>query len=432
MDSRNRRSNRPPAESERSDGAATAAAIKPAASGDFESRLALLLSQSTSGAFQAGRISIVGVERAKERFGTAWERLASRADRIARNAIERYLLPGDIYTVWHDMSYLIVFPSLEPDRARMKCLLIADEVMKALFGDEGSDVISVDSAVAPLVGGAGGGPAEDGVKSASAPTQKAAPAKYRFAYRPMWDTTLSVLSAYFCVPMLPGAGTGAAFVDAGLALGGDPEALAHLDFALQERVLGDLQQMHSEHCRVLIVLCVHFETLAAAAQRRRYVEALARSVAPDAAKLLVIEIVDVPDGVPPSRIFDLAAALRPHCRSVSARLRVECAALNGFNSAHIYAVGCDIGASQAPELTVMQQLARFSRAAEKAGLASFVHGLRSVSLTGAAVGAGFRYIDGEGVHKLVDRPERVTSFNLSDIYRPMLGAAAPADGGERS
>ncbi len=425
--------------------AAPAAAIRPATSGDFESRLALLLSQSTSGAFQAGRISIVGAERAQERFGTSWERLASRADRIARNAIERYLLPGDIYTVWRDMSYLIVFASLEPDRARMKCLLIADEVMKSLFGDEGSDVISVAGAVAPLVGGSGdaatlldklfatasdeaGSPSEDEVKLVPASARKSASEKFQFGYRPMWDTTLSVLSAYLCVPMLPGTDATAAFVDAGLAVGSDPEALAQLDFALQERVLADLSVMHSEHCRVLIVLCVHFETLAAAAQRRRYVEALARSVTAEAAKLLVIEIVDVPDGVHrhPTSSISRRRSGRIAVAVVSARLRVECATLNGgFSGARIHAVGCDIGVSQAPELTIMQQLARFSRAAEKAGLASFVHGLRSVSLSGAAVGAGFRYIDGEGVAKLVDRPERVTSFNLSDIYRPILGAERP-------
>jgi hypothetical protein len=54
--------------------------------------------------------------------------------------------------------------------------------------------------------------------------------------------------------------------------------------------------------------------------------------------------------------------------------------------------------------------------AEKAGVACFVHGLRSISLTGAE----FRYIDGEGVAKLVQRPERVTHFNLGDVYRPIF------------
>jgi hypothetical protein len=455
MDTRNRRLERPRAEIERTDGTAPTGPVKPAASGDFESHLAHLISQSKFGAYQAGRISIIGLEGARERFGTAWERLASRADRIARNAIERYLLPGDIYTARRDNSYLIVFASLELDRARMKCLLIADEVMKALFGEEGSDVISVDSAVASLDRGAGEAtlplldklfkttPAPDGDRHANAeanpaptspmPPRKTTSSEIQFAYRPMWDTALNVLSAYHCVPQLPRIDAGSAIAETGLALGNNAEALALADLAMQERVLGDLSLMYSERCRVLIVLCVHFETLAAAACRRRYVEALARSITTADAKLLVIEIVGVPDGVLPSRIFDFAAALRPYCRSVSACLRIECADVSSLKGPNIHAIGCDIGKSQMPELTVMQQLARFSRAAEKAGLASFVHGLRSVSLTGAAVGAGFRYIDGEGVSKLVDRPERVSSFSLSDIYRPILGVEAPpfAERGER-
>ncbi len=426
---------------EREAPAPVAAPPVPAAAGEFELRLTLLMGQGSSGALQAGRISIIGLDRAREKFGDAWERLAGRVDRIARNAIERYLLPGDIYTVWRETSYLVVFASLDLERARMKCLLIADEVMKALFGEGGSDVISVDSAVARVAANAlsptdlidqlfapvagtipAAGPSET-VKPTTVPAQRDWPGEVYFAYRPMWDTTLGALSAYLCVPMLRRVDNRAPLADMAAAHGRSPEVLAQLDFDLQEHVCSTLMRMQSEGCRVLIVLGVHFETLAAAARRRRYVDALAQAVSADLAKLLVIEIVDVPDGVPPSRIFDIVSALRSHCRGVSARVRIENTDLGAFAGAHVHAVGCDIGANRASELTLMQLLGRFSRAAEKVGVASFVHGLRSISLTGAAVGAGYRYIDGEGVAKLVQRPEPVTLFNLGDVYRPILDAA---------
>jgi hypothetical protein len=426
--------------------APAAAPAPPVVSGDFEARLALLKGQGSAGAVPAGRISIIGLDRAREKFGNSWERLAGRVDRIARNAIERYLLPGDIYTVWRETSYLIVFASLELDRANMKCLLIADEVMKALFGEGGNDLISVDSAVTRIE--AGGlmqallddqlfppdGKAKPSVPApAPEPMKPAAPLSHRdlpgdlsFAYRPIWDTTLGALSAYLCVPMLR-SGDAPTHIDAVSALGGSPDAVAELDFAVQEHVCGTLQRMQSEGCRVLVILAVHFDTLAAAARRRRYLEALTRSVSAELAKLLVIEIIDVPVGVPPSRMFDIAGALRRLCRGVAARARIECADFAAFAGAHVHAVGCDIGASHAAELTLMQLLGRFSRAAEKAGVACFVHGLRSISLTGAAVGAGFRYIDGEGVAKLVQRPEPVTHFNLDNIYRPILDTVQNPD-----
>jgi hypothetical protein len=414
--------------------------------GEFDGRLAALMGQGSASVLQAGRISVIGLDRAREKFGDSWERLCSRVDRIARNAIERYLLPGDIYTVWQETSYLIVFASLDLERARMKCLLIADEVMKALFGEAGSDIVSVSSAVTRVEPSADGSaqslleqfsaPEAPAVAKASDPATpmpvaagasvKAGLEGVHFAYRPMWDTTMGVLSAYFCVPIVRPPDGHVPLAEAA-AHSSAWQDLAHLDFAVQEHVQATLLRMQAEGWRALIVLAVHFDTLAAAARRRRYIETLAKSISGEMAKLLVIEIVDVPDGAPPSRVYDLAAALRPYCRGVSARVRIECTDLGAFTGAHVHAVGCDVGALQGSELNVMQLLGRFSRAAEKAGVASFVHGLRSVSLTGAAVGAGFRYIDGEGVAKLVQYPERVSYFNLGNVYRSLLESPAGSD-----
>jgi hypothetical protein len=281
----------------------------------------------------------------------------------------------------------------------------------------------VDQLFTPTAAADAGVRALETVKPPAAASQKDKPGELHFAYRPMWDTTLGALSAYLCVPLSRSADASAALNDVTTSGGGTAEALVQHDFDMQAHVCGILRRMQSEGCRVLIVLGVHFETLAAAARRRRYVETLAQSISAELARLLVIEIVDVPDGVPPSRIFDIVSALRSHCRGVSARVRIENADLGAFAGAHVHAVGCDIGSNRASELVLMQQLSRFSRAAEKVGVASFVHGLRSISLTGAAVGAGYRYIDGEGVAKLVQRPERVTLFNLGDLYRPILDAA---------
>jgi len=418
------------------------AVAEPDSSADFERQFTQLAKGASSDPFQAGRISIIGLDRAREKFGASWERLSGRIERIARNAIERYLLPGDIYTVWQETSYLIVFASLDLERARMKCMLIADEMMKALFGEAGSDIVMIDSAVTRVESGGDRSPRSiidqlspphetpgkeattaGETKPATVASSKAARA-LQFAYRPIWDTTLGALSAYLCMPVQHGVEVRTSFA-AGAATSAEA---AQLDFALQEHVVATLTRMLEQGCRALIVPSVHFETLAAGPSRRRYVETLTKSITSEMARLLVIEIVDVPDGVPPSRIHDLAVALRPYCRGVSARARIECADFAAFTSSRVHAVGCDIGTSNVSELNLMQLLARFSRAAEKAGIACFVHGLRSVSLMGAAVGAGFRYIDGEGVAKMVQRPETASHFSLGDAYRSVIEGSATATG----
>jgi hypothetical protein len=65
-------------------------------------------------------------------------------------------------------------------------------------------------------------------------------------------------------------------------------------------------------------------------------------------------------------------------------------------------------------------MGRFSRTAEKAGLMTFIHGTGSVSLMAAAVGAGFRFVDGAKVTRLVDRPGRIIPFKLKDVYHAMI------------
>jgi hypothetical protein len=59
---------------------------------------------------------------------------------------------------------------------------------------------------------------------------------------------------------------------------------------------------------------------------------------------------------------------------------------------------------------------RLAAMAAKAGLRSYAHGLTSVSLTTAAIGAGFDYIDGDVVTTVVDTPVEAYRFEARNIY----------------
>ena len=57
------------------------------ADADFESRLKSLLERPDASGLLSGRINFIGLGKAKERLGAAWERMAERAERIARHTI---------------------------------------------------------------------------------------------------------------------------------------------------------------------------------------------------------------------------------------------------------------------------------------------------------------------------------------------------------
>jgi hypothetical protein len=63
-------------------------------------------------------------------------------------------------------------------------------------------------------------------------------------------------------------------------------------------------------------------------------------------------------------------------------------------------------------------MARFSRGAAKAGVATYLRGISSLSLAAAALGAGFAHLDGDAIAVMVDQPHGVVPFSLLDLYEP--------------
>jgi hypothetical protein len=247
-------------------------------------------------------------------------------------------------------------------------------------------------------------------------------ADLRFAYRPMWDSRHSVISAYLRVAVVPAGEGGIGFNDADLAFADAPEHRVHLDFALQQQVMEELRRMTRENRRLLLALSVHFDTLAPSARRRRYLQELQAGLSEEARKLLVIEVAGVPPGVPQPRLLEIGTALRQHCRAVAARVHLQSDDFSHFQGTGIGAVGCDIAGSPSPEVIIMQQMSRFNRAAEKVGLVTYLRGVRSLSLVAAALGAGYRFIDGDAVVGLIAQPKRIVGFGLLDVYALLLRA----------
>ena len=429
---------------------------------EFLAHIRDLLERSPS--LQASRINVIGMKRIKERFGDEWTRVADRADRIARNVIERHLAPGDVYAKWGEDTFITVFARLSENEAHIKCFLIANEIMRTLLGDDGAEQLEIKTAVTRLDGSIkleeiaaidqlfespeavdpmaspplGYGPGDDAPSARppdpglalvpierDRPVPKAAMDSERanilagvdFVFRPTWDPTRNVLSTYFCVPQVRLSDLDGAVGDASLAVAGDPDAMARLDNATIARVKQELRAMAADRRRLIIAMPIHFETLTSAAQRRRLAAEIA-DVAETVKQYLVIEVVGVPSGVLKGRLMEMIAPLRLHCRAIAVQVAVESIDFAQFHGTGVSAVGADIGSITKPEFILMQQLSRFQRAAEKAEVVTFLHGAQSRSLVAAAVGAGFHYINGDAVASAVSRPERIVPFQLADLYMP--------------
>jgi hypothetical protein len=289
----------------------------------------------------------------------------------------------------------------------------------------GQDVGEAGAAAVPLPAGAGSssfgaGTAEPSLPAPQPPKISDPLAELTYSYRPSWDPARGIIAAYLCVPMLPEAPGSARRTHAAAVLQDDVPTREKLDFLTLMHAIGWVESLVREKRRLLITVPVRFETLCAATHRRRYVEILRTRLSPEAASLLVIELVSVPDGVPEARLIEISSPLRAQARALIARLRPDTADFSQFAAARIAAAGCDLSEQGGSELALMQQMARFSKGAAKAGVATYLRGISSLSLAAAALGAGFAHVDGDAVAALVDQPRGVVEFSLLDLYNPAL------------
>ncbi len=385
-----------------------------------------------------GRVNLIGMEHIKEKFGARWNVIAERVDRIARNVIEKRLAQGDVYCAWQETGYLMIFATLSPEQAAVKCALLAREIKNALLGaGEGAEGLEIKCALARIDSGTG---LEDvqwmedmpidsiAFEEASEPDSERPIAacvvgqddrlsRLRFNYRPIWDTARCAIATYRCV-------VGLANESLELA-GGEADSAEHwlvqVDRAMQLQVIEDIKALIAQDQRLLLMMPVHFETLASWPRRQDYVSRL-EALPTSSQQLVVSELMGTPMGVPLSRLVEMIAPLRRYCRAVAVHSPLAAVDFSPLKGAGAMAVGCDIRSQTGPELAIIRDMGLFERAAVKAGLASYVCGIQTRSLAAAALGAGFTYIAGDAVAELSPRPGSVVKFNILDMYRPLVQA----------
>jgi len=238
-----------------------------------------------------------------------------------------------------------------------------------------------------------------------------------FVFRPVWDPTRNAIATYLCVPQVKISDVDSAVGDASLVVKDDVDGMARLDSATIARVKEDLKQMEVDGRRLIIATPVHFETLCSAAERRKYAVEL-ETIPEPMKRYLVFEVIRVPAGVPKRRLIEVIAPLRFNCRAVWLQVAIETNSFTEIRGTGIAGVGADIATLMKSEFVAMHHLIGFQRAAEKVGVATFLHGAQSRSLVAAAVGAGFHYIDGDGVVPARARPDGMVAFSLADLFQP--------------
>lgn len=244
------------------------------------------------------------------------------------------------------------------------------------------------------------------------------PVETTFAFEPVWNLRQGVVSAFRCIMVSQSARSRTI----GETMTAEAEKIAQdaqADGEVLVHVVGEWSKLPPGAVCLLIVP-VHYETLASSVARRRYLEVI--GTMPDAIrKFLVFEITHLPEGVMAERLQDLTRYLKRFCRMTTALTSITADQFKAIAKAEIQIVSCIAEGSS--EKRLFQLMDKYAEGASAHQLQAGIYGVKSPSLTTAAMGAGFVYVGGEAIRSLGDAPVGFFKFEMADVYRGGRGSA---------
>jgi hypothetical protein len=233
-------------------------------------------------------------------------------------------------------------------------------------------------------------------------------------FRPTIHLRKGLVSAYHMAPMLAAAEGGA----------GGPQPLASLcptslngvfdaeadNWAIQQVApllpgrAGDGRRGPGSGGAAIIVP-LHYETLAAMRFREPFL-ALCRQLPRGSSRRLILELLDLPPGLPQSRVRELMAYVKPFCLGMLARLPHDVIYAEHLVSCGIVGLSADLGPLDPEAPAARETLHMLAEAARAQRMRSYLVAASSVRLCHQALRAGIDQLNGDAFMPLVPQPGR--------------------------
>lgn len=408
---------------------------------------------------QAGTLQLVGLSYIRETLGDAWEARRDRIHAILEGTLRRYLEPTDAYYKIDDEQFLVLFTRLSYPQAQAKAEAISREVQQLVLGElppgrdvtvmsrvaevdrsflmekvatlhdlldyvktgtlapqEGEDItffeaVEDDGAptsdhAAPLTGA--GPDMADLDQSLGHLFQTTSAAAYLKECSACFEPVFSVKQRGFFTFRVKVLHRGTAPMSDDLLLIDDPNALRfHLDrYALLTGALG-LQQMLSQRIDGLIVMPVHFDTLAEGRTRKVFLQRL-QEVPASFRKYIGFSIVGIAPGTPALRIADILSFLQPLSRMQGAHLPADAKLVDHYAAAGLHSISASAAEKAAIEGETPHQqgvdLAAFARRIRAHRMEPVLLDVEDRDMLRLGLTAGFSLLAGKAVAATVPGP----------------------------
>lgn len=370
--------------------------------------LAVLERLNASEAVSSGSVNIIGLESIREQLAQRWPAKRSRVWEHVERDLQRRLTAYDASFRLDEVTYLIAMPSTTRFIAQAACLAIVQDVLKFFLGEsqvrdikvrvvssvsdgqiisDAVDPMAILEAAAKMAGALLSDethtepewkpPLAGRTHSATFLTEVRRTAEVKMGVEGVWNLRRGLITSFALQRVVrPQLSRAADLVRADCAV------MAYAADLLQEhRELGGRLTLH---------LPLSYSSAAHRQTREKVLTVLA-PVRDLLRATILFEIADLDPGVPPSRMIEVVALLKPFCMGVLARVRPTRAAMAAVRSCGLQGVVLDmhdLGGAQADVGLLMRSFVELARGAAPNIL---VHNLGSRQLVDVALRAGMTH-----------------------------------------
>ncbi len=382
--------------------------LDPSDAADFTSKVLSFVRENrvAADALIAGNVQMLGFEALKARFGDSWEGIKDKVHLLTEGVIKRHISSSDVFLLMNDEKFVVLFGKASRPEADATARKIAQEVNAKLSGaGVGMDAVSVRPVVFEM-------PREDtsalkspvtlekSVEEAQREAERAEEARVDAAkdrmvmrFWPVANVRKRLVSCYHADLHVPddldlgqgeGGSSGTGAVEAAL----DRMVLTHAGRALTEAA--------GRKMRALLIVPVHFETVAVKGFRSAYLE-VCKLLPRIAEQRMLLMVRDLPDDVPQGRLHTIFTYLSPYFSGFVGDFSLSFRRAEKLGGVGLVAVAVDGGRIGTPTPAVAKEMKAFSAANRSGKMRRYFYGATTFDAATAARRAQFDYVQGLGV-----------------------------------
>jgi hypothetical protein len=389
---------------------------------------------------ERGCVHVIGLEPVRDRAGARWGKIREGVYSRLETILRKRLGPSDFFVALDEVSYLVTMPAAESVDAQTACLGAAYELYENYLGqcdigtiklyraqnsdDEAIVIDRIASGHLQLLAERAGirdtQTKRDAKGAYGAAPNEPALLDAGVQFLPMWDARKEAITLYFCVPHKIVFGNAVAVAVALDDL--TAKARAKVELACLKEGIAILARHLKQGERFLMGFDVAYGTLNSHITRMEFTAAC-RALSAQFRQYIAIQITDVPEGVPQTRLGDLVTVVKPYARAVMCRAPRACRNYAPFQGTGLQAIGLDVSRPKLSPQETDAEIGKFAAAAKRIPIPTYLTGVADSAVLKSARQAGAHFLLGPAIAPLTAQPRPVMRLYWAEVMQAAERAA---------